>query len=113
MDIARWESSKAVIAVGPHNTCIILFAHGSMLECDVSENSNLPDEIGFEYPNDFGYGIHIWEGESVYTPDYTWGDDGGEVEHNCKLMRKPTLQELTAVDAGQSPWPVTWPTEIS
>ena len=108
LDLPKTEPSKAVIAVGPHNSCLILYAHGSMLECEVSEASNLPDEIGFDYPEGLGYGIHIWEGKSVYTPD----DDGGECEHFCKRMRGPTLQELSAVDAGQSPWPVTWSPEI-
>ena len=106
-DLEKTEQSKAVIAVGPHNSCIILFAHGSMLECEISENSNLPDEIGLDYP-DMGYGIHIWIGESVYTPD----DDGGECEHHCKYARDITLSELVDVVRHHSPWPVTWPQEI-
>jgi hypothetical protein len=108
LDLEKTEPSKAVIAIGPHNSCIILFAHGSMLECELSEISNLPDELGFDYPEGLGYGIHIWIGESVYTPD----DDGGECEHHCKTVRDPTRSELYEVWDNCSPWPTTWPMEI-
>jgi len=109
LDLKKTEQSKAIIAIGPHNSCIILFAHGSMLECEVAEISNLPDDIGFDYPDGLGYGIHVWEGKSVYRTD----DDGGEVEHNCNYIREPSYSETLAAVRNYSPWPVTWPREIS
>jgi len=101
------EECKAVIAVGPHNSSLILFAHGRMLECEVSEVSANPDEIGFEHP-DLGYGIHVWEGEGVYHPD----EDGGECEFNCKKARAPTPEELAKIMENESPWPELWNTEV-
>jgi hypothetical protein len=100
------ERCKAVIAIGPHNSCLILFAHGQMLECEISEVSADPDEIGFEYPEGLGQGIHVWEGEGVYIPD----EDGGECQYNCKNVRCPTDREgWDIIRYNKSPWPELWP----
>lgn len=100
------EECKAVIAIGPHNSCLILFAHGQMLECEVSEVSANPDEIGFEYPEGLGQGIHVWEGKGIYHPD----DDGGECEYNCDSVREPTPREAwDIIHYNKSPWDELWP----
>jgi len=100
-----YESCLAVIAIGYHNKCMILFASGAMLEIALSEMSGDPDEIGFEYEEGLGCGIYVWEGSGTYYHD----DDGGDVEFNWKHTRKPTEEELAAILEYKNPWPELWP----
>jgi hypothetical protein len=55
---------------------------------------------------------HKRPSQLVHRPVRAWIHAGGEVEHNCKLMRHLTTRELAAMLEYHSPWPVTWSTEI-
>lgn len=102
------EEAKCVIAVGPSNSSLVLFAHGAIIECELSEISAIPCDLGIEVEEGLGYGIWIWEGTTTYVED----EDGGETTYYDQKMRAPNEEELKAILNNISPWPKLWNTEI-
>jgi hypothetical protein len=100
MNKPTWTPSRAVIAQGKRNGCVLYVTPGSYLE---QECGDISDQLGDLGLDDAPTGISIWEGThkgggyNGHTGDY---DDCYPVG----TFRAPADDEWTAIREGRNPW---------